>query len=317
MKLSPYSNIHQGVSIGLFPTLLVLALLAIHFFSGSLTLPLESDVRMQRDFNTAIGMSFLSGYFWFSLRFIHQNVASTLISILVKTSQLSRFNEHRTTLTSTFKLHAINCFMVAVLVTLVYVFMENLLSGDVKFHQYVITINALIFWHLFFLFLVQVTSNIRYLKANILNQTKNYYDYLNSLSSLIRLGFVNGTISLGAVGFFPIFWFGKSIPFIDTVFVTFFAFIVSVYVFRPVQDLRRQWTREKRNRLNTLKTEMSEAIKSGDNDQANNLASELEVLTALSMKISNVKDKVRLFACLMLIVTTWSFFSAVSNGAFV
>ena len=88
MKFNPYTNVQYNAGIALYPLLTMLFLLALHYYSGALDWPAEGDVRAQRDFNSAIGMSILTGYFWIALRVLHQNVASSLISLLVKTNQL-------------------------------------------------------------------------------------------------------------------------------------------------------------------------------------------------------------------------------------
>ena len=128
MKLNPYANVHNGAFIGLYPALLVAVLLMVHYFSGALVLPIKEGGL--RDFNTAIAMSLLSGYFWFCIQLNHKNVVSTLISILVKTSQLSHLNKHRQKLSSKFQLQSANCLFIAILNTVVYVLVENLLLND-------------------------------------------------------------------------------------------------------------------------------------------------------------------------------------------
>ena len=304
MKLNPYANVHNGAFIGLYPALLVAALLMVHYFSGALALPIkESGLR---DFNTAIGMSLLSGYFWFCIQLNHKNVVSTLISILVKTSQLSHLNQHRQKLSSKFQLQSANCLFIAILNTVVYVLVENLLLNDVKFYQYVITICAVLFWFLFFLFLAQSSSNVSYLKDHVLSQTENYYDHLNSLSSLARLSFVNATLSLGAISLFPIFWLGKNIPIYDILMTLLFSVVIGVYLFFPVVRLKSQWVKEKSNVSGKLVEEMECKISSDKLKQYERCEQELERLSGLSMRLFERRDKVRLIACLSFITIMWS-----------
>ena len=66
----------------LYPLFLVVVLIAINVWGGAIELPILND-NAQRDFNTAIGVSLLSGYFLLTIRFIHKNLAVNLYAILV------------------------------------------------------------------------------------------------------------------------------------------------------------------------------------------------------------------------------------------
>lgn len=302
MKLNPYSNAHNGVFIGLYPFLLVVVLLVLHYFSGALALDNNGSVREQRDFNSAIGMTLLSGYFWFCLRLNHKNVLSTLISMLVKTNQLSHLSQHRQKLVTKFQLHTINSLITAVFTTVLYVILENLLFSEVKLYQYVITGCAVLFWFLFFLFLIQSTSNVSYLKKHVLSQTENYIDYLNSISSLARLSLINATLSIGAFSLFPIFWLNKNVPFFDIAMTLLFLCIIAFYLFYPVLKLHSQWFNgkyKKCEQLNKLVNNEKSSEKLVQCEQ------DLERIDSLSMNLFGLKDKMRLVACLLLIAISW------------
>lgn len=304
MKLNPYSNVHNQALLGLYPFLLITVLFIVHYFFGTLELPDKGDLRSLRDFNTAIGMSLLSGYFWFCLQLNHKNVVSTLISILVKTNQLSHLNEHRRKLAYKFQLHCINCLITAVFITVLYVLIENLFISDVQTYQYVIAVCAVLFWFLFFLFLIQSTTNVIYLRKQVLSQTENYLDYLNSLASLARYSFVNATLSIGAVTLFPIFWFGKSIPMFDLVMALTFSLVVVVYLFSPVLKLHSLWAKEK----DQVTTKLHEKRKSRSKrvEKYEQCEQELEYLGSLTMRLFRRRDKIRLIACVSLISISWS-----------
>ena len=304
MKLNPYDNIHNGAFVGLYPALLVAVLLLMHYFSGALAL--TTKVGGLRGFNIAICMSLLSGYFWFCIQLIHKNVVSTLISILVKTNQLSHLNQHRQKLFTKFQLQSVNCLFIAVLNIVVYLLLENLFLNDVQLYQYVITISAILFLFLFFLFLAQSSSNASYLKEHVLSQTINCKDHLNSIASLARLSFVNATLSLGAISLFPFFLFGQSLPVYDILTVVLFSLVIGVYLFFPVAMLKSQWTKEKSNVSRQLLDEMECKISSDKLEQYEICDQELERLSILSMRLFERRDKVRLAACLSFIIIMWS-----------
>ncbi len=160
MKLNPYSNLHNGASIGFFPLLATLILLSVHYFTGALDWPEVGNVRAQRDFNSAIAMSLITGYFWFALRLMHQNVASTLISLLVKTNQLSQFSAHRRELANEFKHHIFNAIIISIMITIVYCIFEGLITVKQEIHVLFLTATAVPFWFLAILFLFQIYDSI-------------------------------------------------------------------------------------------------------------------------------------------------------------
>ncbi|GFD89226.1 hypothetical protein KUL152_14520 [Tenacibaculum sp. KUL152] len=317
MKLNPYSNTHKGASIGFIPILFTLTLLIVHYFTGALDWPEVGNVRAQRDFNSAIGMSVITGYFWFTLRLIHQNVASTLISLLVKTNQLSQFSRHRHLLFSKLKHHCANSAIVAILITIIYVFVEGLFNSNSELHQLVLTINAILFWYFFCLFLIQVTTNIHYLKSEILVNIQNKIDLLNSISTLIRLGFINATISLGALALFPIFWFGKSIPQLDIFVVGCFAVVIGIYLFWPIRQLSVMWRKVKNNEVLHVFSSLQDTIRNEHQniEKFKLIETERESLDSLSMITINLHDKLRLGACVCLVLLSWIIFGVLASLA--
>jgi hypothetical protein len=310
MKLNPYSNTHESASIGFFPLLATLLLLTLHYFSGALDWPQHGDIRAQRDFNSALGMSLITGYFWFALRLMHQNVASTLISLLVKTNQLSQFSFHRSALFLRLKHQSMNCIIVALMLTLVYVFVEGLLFNSPAFHQYVLAVNGTMFWFFFCLFLAQISLNINYLRNEILVETEQKLDLLNSISALIKLGFVNATTALGAFALFPIFWFEKAVPIIDIIGASVFALIIISYLFLPIVKLRKQWFSVK-NEVHVELYANQEKLFCEQNEDLTKLdylQSERELLIKMAMLKITTQDKVRLGACITTVLLSWFIF---------
>ena len=106
MKFSAYEKTNQSTSMWAYPLCLLVVLLCVHYYVGVLTWPIHGE-DAQRHFNTALGTSLLTSLFWLTIRIIHKNVASTLISILVATNQLSHFTLHKNRLSHQFIHHVI------------------------------------------------------------------------------------------------------------------------------------------------------------------------------------------------------------------
>ncbi|GFD69962.1 hypothetical protein [Alteromonas sp. KUL106] len=312
MKLNPYTNMYKGASIGFFPLLTTLILLSVHYFTGALDWPEAGNVRAQRDFNSAIGMSFITGYFWFALRLMHQNVASTLISLLVKTNQLSQFSAHRRELAAEFKLHLFNAIIISIMITVLYCIFEGLITVKQEIHVLFLTATAVPFWFLAILFLFQISSNIKYLINNVLPQANDHIDRLKSIIIVLKLGTANSIFAMGALAIFPIFWLKKDIPSIDVMGVTFFTGVVAFYLFWPVIKLINMLGKEQKAVLIELDREIEKGIKRCATGQLpatavsiEDLESEKERVNKMGSRIFAPRDKARVFACIALVPFSW------------
>ncbi|MDY6975237.1 MAG: hypothetical protein SVW51_03295 [Pseudomonadota bacterium] len=312
MKLNPYSNMHKGASIGFFPLLATLLLLLVHYFTGALEWPNAGEVRAQRDFNSAIGMSLLTGYFWFALRLMHQNVASTLISLLVKTNQLSQFSSHRNDLAVEFKHHIFNAIIISIMITIVYCMFEGLITVKQEIHVLFLTATAVPFWFLAILFLFQISSNIKYLTSKVLPHAGSNIDHLKSILTILKLGTTNSIFAMGALTIFPIFWLKKDIPSIDVLMVTFFTGVVGFYLFWPVIKLKNMFEKEREEAILHLEDSIEDGIKRYAKLQESETAVSIEQLESEKERVFKMgahvlapRDKVRVAACLALIPFSW------------
>ena len=303
---------HKGASIGLFPLLTTLILLSIHYFTGALAWPEAESVRAQRDFNSAIGMSLITGYFWFALRLMHQNVASTLISLLVKTNQLSLFSAHRRELAIEFRHHIFNAIIISIMITIVYCIFEGLIAIKQEIHVLFLTATAVPFWFLAVLFLFQISSNIKYLSAKVLPQAGSNIDRLNSIMAILKLGTTNSILATGSLAIFPLFWLKKDIPSIDIWVVTFFTGIVCVYLFWPVIKLKSMLDKEQKAAVLNLEENIEDGIKRCAKQTEFSAAASIEELESEKERVLKIgarafapRDKARVTACIALIPISW------------
>lgn len=303
---------HKGASIGFLPLLATLILLSVHYFTGALEWPDIGEVRAQRDFNSAIAMSLLTGYFWFALRLMHQNVASTLISLLVKTNQLSQFSSHRNELAVEFKHHIFNAIIISIMITIVYCMFEGLITVKQEIHVLFLTATAVPFWLLAILFLFQISSNIKYLTNKVLPHAGTNIDHLKSIMTILKLGTTNGIFAMGALTIFPIFWLKKDIPSIDVLMVTFFTGVVGFYLFWPVIKLKNMLEKEQEEAVLHLEESIEDGIKRYAKQQESETAVSIEQLESEKERVLKMgsrmiapRDKVRVAACLALIPFSW------------
>lgn len=312
MKLNPYSNMHKGASIGFSPLLATLILLVVHYFTGALDWPGVGEVRAQRDFNSAIGMSLLTGYFWFALRLTHQNVASTLISLLVKANQLSQFTSHRYELAVEFKHQIFNAIIISIMITILYCMFEGLIAVKQEIDVLFLTAAAVPFWFLAFLYLFQISSSIKFLSNKVLPHTGSNIDRLKSIMIILKLGTTNSIFAMGALAIFPIFWLKKDIPSVDVLVVTFFTGVVGFYLFLPVIKLKKMLEKQRKEAVLRLEEHIEDGIKRCAKQQESSIAlsieqleSEKERVLKMGVRIFEPRDKARVAACLALIPISW------------
>lgn len=312
MKLNLYSHSQNSISIGFYPLATTVLLLVIHYYTGALDWPSEGDIKAQRDFNSAIGMSALTGYFWFAIRLLHQNVASALISLLVKSNQLGQFARHRSRLATEFKHHIFNTAVISILITVSYVVVEGLLSTKQELHVLILTATAVPFWFLMWLYLFQLTSNIRYLSKQILPNVSKGSDFLTALIVLVRLGVANALISVGAVIIVPIFWFKKDIPSVDLFILTLFSGALLLYLCLPIYRFKVQLGEEQQLVLADIETKMSDEIQQYRKSQDGGISRKLEILESEKEAVTNIssnaqmfKEHARLATMAMLVPLSW------------
>lgn len=306
----PFKNENNSF-VGFTPFLTTVLLLLIHFSTGALDWPEKGDIRAQRDFNSAIGMSVITGYFWFAMRLMHQNVANTLTYVLLKTNQLNEFGAHRKNLALQFNRQIFNAMIISIIITITYCVSEGLISTQQEVHVLLLTATAVPFWFIAFLFIFQIYSTTAYLTNKVLTKTDFGYDRLRSIVTILRHSISNSIFAMGALAIFPVFWLKKEIPSLDVLGVTFFTGFISLYLFFPVIKLNKKLKEEKCKTLEDIESEIKSYIRryakndkqvTGGSIEA--LESEREEILKLNYTLSS-KDKVRVAACVAIIPVSW------------
>ncbi|WP_189408352.1 hypothetical protein [Alteromonas halophila] len=239
MTIRSYESRLSTRNVWLFPLLFIIVTMTGHYLSGALHWPVISPDH-QRDFNTALGISLLTAVFWAGLRAIHQNVASTLIAILVKRHQLSEFNRHRWTLSRKFKWQLSLCCCLAPLMPALYLVDQGLLPRIDEPGVYMITLTAIPFWLLLLVFLWQTSTNTRYIFALAFDQSASQPTDLDTYKSVFDMAIANARYALGAIAILPVFWFNKPIPMLDMIIVSMAGSVLLIYLFIPVWQAYRR-----------------------------------------------------------------------------
>ncbi|MBQ4829343.1 hypothetical protein J8L84_08635 [Alteromonas sp. MMG017] len=316
MKFSAYESNRNVVSVWAYPLFLVLILLLIHNWTGALTWPVLDDDH-QRDFNTALGTTLLSGFFWLTIRNVHKNAASTLIAVLVSLEKLSQFNHHRGVLGRQFARHLMWSTSVGVIMPVAYLLSEGLVTRIDEAEVLVIALTSIPFWLLLTLFILQVFSNTHYLQKLASTEHSDSTKELNSLREIFNMALSNTLIAVSGFALTPIFWINKPVPFFDIVILTVYAGLISAYLFLPMIIVAKRM----RTVSNIIMTEHESEITQLIRQQANS-----GVKSTLSKKIESIEtnketlrrilskpQKLRLLMCMMPLPAAWLVFLFVES----
>lgn len=146
----------------MYPILLILFMVGLHYISGTIKFPVESS-DAQRDFNTAMGTSLLSGVFLLSIRILQQKVANNLLLALHVIKKHNDFGLHRRTLSERFKKQLIWAISIGFIMPLLYMISEGVIERIHEKEVFIVAMSAIPFWLLLSLFIMQLTTVNRYL----------------------------------------------------------------------------------------------------------------------------------------------------------
>ncbi|PRO67374.1 hypothetical protein C6Y39_16900 [Alteromonas gracilis] len=216
----------------LYPSLLVLSMVILHFLAGTVKLNIDSS-DAQRDFNTAIGTALLSGVFLFSIRVIQKQAAKNLYSMLNVIGKRDEFWLHRKKLSEQFAKHLILSVAVSFIMPLLYMLSEGLL---VRLHEkevFIVAVGAIPFWLLLTLFVLQLITVNRYSWKILFGGDIDLVDKLKLYSRVMKMAMITlATIGL-VLAVIPVFWINQPIHFFDIATLIFLLTLIVSFLFAP------------------------------------------------------------------------------------
>ncbi|VEL99051.1 hypothetical protein ALT761_04086 [Alteromonas sp. 76-1] len=316
MKFSAYESNRNVVSVWAYPLFLVLILLLIHNLTGALTLPIL-DANHQRDFNTALGTTLLSGFFWLTIRNVHKNAASTLIAALVSLEKLSHFNHHRGLLGRQFARHLMWSTSIGVIMPIAYLLSEGLVTRIDEPEVLVIALTSIPFWLLLTLFILQVFSNTHYLQKLASTEHSYAVKELYLLREIFNMALSNTLIAVSGFALTPIFWINKSVPFFDIVVLTVYAIFISAYLFLPMIIVAKRMRTVANIVMKDYESEITQLIRQQANSAVkSSLSKEIESIETNKETLRRVlskPQKLRLLMCMMPLPVSWLAFLFVES----
>ena len=316
MKFSAYESNRNVVSVWAYPLFLVLILLLIHNWTGALTWPVL-DANHQRDFNTALGTTLLSGFFWLTIRNVHKNAASTLIAALVSLEKLSHFNHHRGLLGRQFARHLMWSTSIGVIMPIAYLLSEGLVTRIDEPEVLVIVLTSIPFWLLLTLFILQVFSNTHYLQKLASTEHSDAVKELYLLREIFNMAMSNTLIAVSGFALTPIFWINKPVPFFDIVVLTVYAIFISAYLFLPMIIVAKRMRTVANIVMKDYESEITQLIRQQANSAVkSSLSKEIESIETNKETLRRVLSKpqrLRLLMCMMPLPASWLAFLFVES----
>ncbi|MBU3020235.1 hypothetical protein [Aestuariibacter sp. A3R04] len=280
-----------------------------NYLTGALDYYNIRSERDQRDFNCALGLPILTAFCWMSIRAQQQNVASTIMRYLLDNNRLCEFAEHRDRLSEKLRQHTITAATFAISFNSVYLISEELLAIDLAPKTLVLDLISYPFWFFFWLFLFQIVSSTRYMRTHFVQSVVLDVAALKALRRVASLAIENAMYGLIALIIAPVFWFNRSIPFVDIVMVIVFFTFLTVYVIWPAIEAYRAIGNTKHAMFASLSSMINQKIPpacSAGSD-INNVSAQqdIEVVASTSSIPTSFKQLRRVLLVLSSIPLSW------------
>jgi hypothetical protein len=230
----------RNITLIIYPIVLLFVIMTVHIYVGTISLPIIS-VNAQRDFNTALGISLLTCYFLFAIRYIHKKVAQNLDRVLEVNRQYQSFYYHRSEISRKFKQHLIWSTSVGFIMPIIYMIAEDVIARIDEPEVFFIAVTAIPFWLLTSLFFLQILTNNQYLRRlSKVVENEPLSKQLPVLQNLLSFGLATAFTSLFAMAIMPVFWINQPVHASDIAVITVFGVCFSLIVLWPMLELVKQ-----------------------------------------------------------------------------
>ena len=244
----------------MYPILLILFMVGLHYISGTIKFPVESS-DAQRDFNTAMGTSLLSGVFLLSIRILQQKVANNLLLALHVIKKHNDFGLHRRILSERFKKQLIWAISIGFIMPLLYMISEGVIERIHEKEVFIVAMSAIPFWLLLSLFVMQLTTVNRYLWKFLSNDTVDAMGKLKLYKYVINLAMTAVMTTSIVFLVIPIFWINQPIHLFDLIFICSLFVFFAVFLFTPLIYFYHQIRKIKQALSKEIDERIAELIK--------------------------------------------------------
>ena len=285
----------RDLPLWLMPSVLTIVCLLISSALGNLVFPIPEPGPALRDFNAALAMPIMIGYFWLAGHILHNQAYSSVTSYFasnVKALSQVSLNEEMD------KISNRNTLLAAALGTsfaLAYMSSESLLAVDLKAGSLFLNILAIVFWISTIRFVLQQVSVTRFVIRHFLQQTNIDMFGAKKLKPVSDLVVTNTILASLGFALVPLFWVGNQIPIIDKLVVLGFLIFLVIYLFRPVFKVQQEIARHKRLSVKRINNSIKELFQNSTAGQRrltddNIRLRKLSALISAKSEIANVSE---------------------------
>lgn len=266
-----------------YPVLLVTSMVVLHIIGGTIQLDIAS-LDAQRDFNTAIGTSLLSGAFLLSIRVIQKSVAKHLLLILDVTKRRHDFWLHRKALSEQFKKHLIWSVSLGFIMPILYMVTEGLISRINEKEVFIVAMGAIPFWLLMSLYIFQITTVNRHLRTFLNTEGMELIVKIKMYKSVITVAAITIATTLLVFSIMPVFWINLSVHLFDMVFISSLCLFLTLLLVSPLINYYCRLGKTKRLLASDLDRRVDRLIKESVTSER---SKEIEYLLSLKEKYCN------------------------------
>ena len=266
-----------------YPLLLATSMIVLHIIGGTIQLGIAS-LDAQRDFNTAIGTSLLSGAFLLSIRVIQKSVAKHLLLILELTKRRHDFWLHRKALSEQFKKHLIWSVSLGFIMPILYMVTEGLISRINEKEVFIVAMGAIPFWLLMSLYIFQITTVNRHLRTFLDTEGMELIVKIRMYKSVITVAAITIATTLLVFLIMPVFWINLSVHLFDMVFISSLCLFLTLLLVSPLINYYRRLGKTKLLLASDLDRRIDHLIKESVTSER---SKEIEYLLGLKEKYCN------------------------------
>lgn len=267
----------------MYPLILVASMIALHIIGGTIQIDIASK-DAQRDFNTAIGTSLLSGAFLFSIRVMQKSVAKHLLLILDVTKQRHDFWLHRKNLSEQFKKHLIWSVSLGFIMPILYMVTEGVISRINEKEVFIVAMGAIPFWLLMSLYIFQITTVNRHLRTFLNTEGLELIVKIKMYKSVMTVAAITISTTLLVLLIMPVFWINLSVHLFDAVLISTLCLFLTLLLVSPLINYYRKLLKIKQSLAIKLDARIECLIKESVTSER---SKEIENLLSLKEKYCN------------------------------
>jgi hypothetical protein len=255
VKFSIYPTIRSGYSqipFWFLPTFCALFIIYTANYLGIFSSERISLVNGPREFNAAYAIPTLSLYFWLAIQITKKRAKACLTEFAKQNTKLNGNKNYCQDIESQYQKNLrISCIL-GMVITLIYLSVEDLLATDFDSIGLFLNIIAVPFWSFSCLLFLQLLFITHFTIKHFLGYDKIDLFGIKKLMPVSEMVITNSLVSAFGLILIPLFWIGKTIPNTDKIIVTLVFILISCYLFWPILRVQKVISNKKKLAINRI-----------------------------------------------------------------